>query len=82
MKGVCFASHCLSAAPVLNVHNVAEKRPVGGRLRVVSILQEGNFPIIVLCHLRLEMFGGERLINLFIWGFTSLSTLYRSYHDG
>ena len=20
--------------------------------------------------------------NLFIWGFTSLSTLYRSYHDG
>ena len=22
------------------------------------------------------------LIYLFIWGFTSLSTLYRSYHDG
>ena len=21
-------------------------------------------------------------IDLFIWGFTSLSTLYRSYHDG
>ena len=21
-------------------------------------------------------------VNLFIWGFTSLSTLYRSYHDG
>ena len=21
-------------------------------------------------------------IHLFIWGFTSLSTLYRSYHDG
>ena len=31
--------------------------------------------------------GGVRLcidifIYLFIWGFTSLSTLYRSYHDG
>ena len=22
------------------------------------------------------------LVYLFIWGFTSLSTLYRSYHDG
>ena len=22
------------------------------------------------------------LAGLFIWGFTSLSTLYRSYHDG
>ena len=22
------------------------------------------------------------VLNLFIWGFTSLSTLYRSYHDG
>ena len=32
MKGVCFASHCLSAPPVLNVHNAAEKHPVGGRL--------------------------------------------------
>ena len=21
-------------------------------------------------------------VDLFIWGFTSLSTLYRSYHDG
>ena len=25
---------------------------------------------------------GDLFINLFIWGFTSLSTLYRSYHDG
>ena len=24
----------------------------------------------------------DPLIDLFIWGFTSLSTLYRSYHDG
>ena len=24
----------------------------------------------------------EHQMNLFIWGFTSLSTLYRSYHDG
>ena len=24
----------------------------------------------------------QMLIYLFIWGFTSLSTLYRSYHDG
>ena len=24
----------------------------------------------------------ETCIYLFIWGFTSLSTLYRSYHDG
>ena len=23
-----------------------------------------------------------QIFNLFIWGFTSLSTLYRSYHDG
>ena len=59
MKGVCFASHCLSAPPVLNVHNVVEKHPVGGRLqkfwqvwlslgsnpRVVSVLREGyNLP--------------------------------------
>ena len=26
--------------------------------------------------------GGFRLFNFFIWGFTSLSTLYRSYHEG
>ena len=25
---------------------------------------------------------GSGLIYLFIWGFTLLSTLYRSYHDG
>ena len=24
----------------------------------------------------------QYVFNLFIWGFTSLSTLYRSYHDG
>ena len=24
----------------------------------------------------------EVKVGLFIWGFTSLSTLYRSYHDG
>ena len=24
----------------------------------------------------------DLFIYLFIWGFTSLSTLYRSYHDG
>ena len=23
-----------------------------------------------------------KLVDLFIWGFMSLSTLYRSYHDG
>ena len=27
-------------------------------------------------------FGISLYIYLFIWGFTSLSTLYRSYHDG
>ena len=26
--------------------------------------------------------GHESHKNLFIWGFMSLSTLYRSYHDG
>ena len=34
VKGVCFASHCLSAPPVLNVHNVTEKHPVGGHLQI------------------------------------------------
>ena len=24
----------------------------------------------------------SQIVYLFIWGFTSLSTLYRSYHDG
>ena len=33
VKDVCFASHCLSAPPVSNVHNVAEKHPVGGCLQ-------------------------------------------------
>ena len=41
--------------------------------------------------LRVQKIRGERMhallimdwfIYLFIWGFTSLSTLYRSYHDG
>ena len=27
-------------------------------------------------------FQSDQYIYLFIWGFTSLSTLYRSYHDG
>ena len=29
-----------------------------------------------------DAFGLVYLFILFIWGFTSLSTLYRSYHDG
>ena len=34
VKGkIGFASHCLSAHLVLNVHNVAEKHPVGGHLQ-------------------------------------------------
>ena len=29
-----------------------------------------------------EDMAALKFIYLFIWGFTSLSTLYRSYHDG
>ena len=32
---------------------------------------------LTVCHLT-----GLTLICLFVWGFTLLSTLYRSYHDG
>ena len=38
-----------------------------------------NTAAIIISMFLLALFT---LICLFIWGFTSLSTLYRSYHDG
>ena len=44
--------------------------------RVAADRQQWNDMCSALCSTRSEE------DNLFIWGFTSLSTLYRSYHDG
>ena len=39
-------------------------------------------PFSALCTCTLELESVVCNIYLFIWGFTLLSTLYRSYHDG
>ena len=48
-------------------------------LRDVSIIWKNDFEYKLI-----KSAGDNKsnLINVFIWGFTSFSTLYRSYHDG
>ena len=41
----------------------------------VSLYCQEYFPHQVKCYI-------AKRLDLFIWGLTSLSTLYRSYHDG
>ena len=43
-----------------------------------------NWPIVALSGRKVSLLLKSVQVNarLFIWGFTSLSTLYRSYHDG
>ena len=40
--------------------------------------------MIILVEINVKGFSWKffKRVHLFIWGFTSLSTLYRSYHDG
>ena len=86
----CFFSvdHCVCVPNAQSPPNAAIVQLVGGRLqdfwqtwsllganpRIVSMLKEGY---ILPFKIRPPLF-----VYLFIWGFTSLSTLYRSYHDG
>ena len=42
----------------------------------------GNGKDFINFEFRYAQFTAYNFIYLFIWDFTSLSTLYRSYHDG
>ena len=54
---------------LMNISKTKQGRSVSGR----------GLPTVATSLLRCSRPG---LIYLFTWGFTSLSTLYRSYHDG
>ena len=56
---------------------ITEKRPFVAPDNGITNLISNDHHIAINCA-RLKEF----LLELFIWGFTSLSTLYRSYHDG
>ena len=57
----------LNSATILPVYNSGE-----------SLADE----FVLFFSKKIITFRDTLLIYLFIWGFTSLSTLYRSYHDG
>ena len=46
-----------------------------------SLIKHGNFGKILFGFSR-SVEDSPVTIHVFIWGFTSLSMLYRSYHDG
>ena len=49
----------------------------------VKQLMNSNMTLTVLnLHQKTPKGATTKILYLFIWGFTSLSTLYRSYHDG